>query len=77
MRKIICLLLLFCLLPLSALAEDTVALPEALRVYETIETEKLKNSVYVNTAYPHTASAAVDAAPFVGPSAKAYGTCGV
>ena len=61
MRKIICLLLLFCLLPLSALAEDTVALPEALRVYETIETEKLKNSVYVNTAYPHTASAAVDA----------------
>lgn len=61
MRKIICLLLILCLLPLAAQGETQESLPETLRVYETIETEKLKGSVYVNTAYPHTANAEVDA----------------
>lgn len=60
MRKIFCLLLLLCLLPLPALGEAEDTLPEALRVSETIETQSLKGSVYVNTAYPHTANAAVD-----------------
>ncbi|MBQ9197502.1 MAG: polysaccharide deacetylase family protein [Clostridia bacterium] len=61
MRKIICLLLLLCLLPVSATAETEDALPEALRVSESIETQTLKGSIYVNTAYPHTANQAVDA----------------
>ena len=61
MRKIVCLLLILCLLPLAALGEMENALPDTLRVSETIETQKLKGSVYVNTAYPHTANAQVDA----------------
>ena len=61
MRKIVCLALILCLLPFSALGETDSALPDTLRVSETIETQKLKGSVYVNTAYPHTANAQVDA----------------
>ena len=61
MRKIICLLLTLCLLPMAATAESESALPETLRVSETIETQTLTGSVYVNTAYPHTANADVDA----------------
>lgn len=61
MKKLICLLLIACLLPLAALGETEDALPETLRVQETIETQKLKNSVTVNTAYPHTDNAQVDA----------------
>ncbi|MBQ9300330.1 MAG: polysaccharide deacetylase family protein [Clostridia bacterium] len=62
MRKIICLILMLCLLPLGALAETEDVLPETLKVKETIETQKLTGSVYVNTAYPHTVNAEVDAA---------------
>ena len=61
MRKIFCLFLILCLLPAAALAQTEDTLPETLKVNETIETQKLKGSVYVNTAYPHTANAQVDA----------------
>ena len=61
-KRILCALLALCLLPIAAVGETEAALPEALRVYETIETQDLKGSVHVNTAYPHTANAQVDAA---------------
>ena len=62
MRRIFCLLAILCLLPWGAVAETEDALPATLRVKETIETQTLKNSVYVNTAYPETCNAEIDAA---------------
>ena len=60
MRKLFCLFLILCCLPLGGLAELETSLPEALRVTETAETQKLKNSVYVNTYFPQTTSPAVN-----------------
>lgn len=62
-RVFVVWMLLFCLLlpaaPGAAGGTD-MPLPPLLRVREEIVTQKLKGSVYVNTAYPATASAAVD-----------------
>ena len=61
MRKILCLFLILCCLPLPGLAELETSLPETLRVTETAESQKLKNSVYINTYFPQTANEAVNA----------------
>ena len=61
MRKLFCLFLILCCLPLPGLAELETSLPETLRVTETAEIQKLKNSVYINTYYPQTASETVNA----------------
>lgn len=58
-RFLILFLAALCLVPAGALGD--APLPEALRVHENVETQTLKGSVYVNTAYPATASSSVDA----------------
>ena len=57
-RSLILFLAVLCLVPAGVLGD---ALPSALRVYENVETQTLKGSVYVNTAYPVTAKSTVDA----------------
>lgn len=61
MRRFFCVFVLICLLPLWAGAETESSLPAALRVTQTAYSQQPKKNIYVNTYYPETASAAVNA----------------